>query len=319
MQTSLKKLKDDNGFALILTIMIICLIVPLTLQFGTSTVFYRVSASHFKDGIQLSSAAKSGFQYSLALLYEDALTTEYDSQNEAWAETIKTDPESSFGDAVFEARIADHSGRININLIVNQAKESEEDSFIETQKEILIRLLQSLDVELEDEEIGDIVNSIKDWIDQDSEITDEGGIGEESKSCRNGPLKNIAELSLIKGIDDEVYDNLSRYLTSYGDGNVNINTADEKVLASLSDDMDSELAGKMIEYRNADENNDLSNVNWYKDVSGMSDITLENATVSSTYFEIISTASKKGTKKVIRSIVKREKQGSMSILSRRID
>ncbi len=316
---SLKKLKDDNGFALILTIMIICLIIPLTLQFGTSTVFYRVSASNFKDGIQLSCAAKSGFHYALALLYEDALTTEYDSQNEAWAETFMTDSDSSFEDTKFRVRIADHSSRININLLVNQAKDSKEGSFNNTQKEILIRLLQSLAMELEDEEIGDIVNSIKDWIDQDSEITDEGGIGEESNSCRNGPLKNIEELSLIKGIEDSVYDELSKYLTIYGNGNININTANEKVLASLSHNMDSELAINMIEYRNADDKNDLSNANWYKDVAGMSDITLEDTTVSSTYFEIISTGLKKGMEKKITSIVKRAKQGTMSILSRKID
>lgn len=321
-----KTIKNDKGFALMITIMIFCLIVPLTLQFNTTTEFQKVSAANLKFGTQLTCTARSGLQYALAVLYQDARSTEYDSEVESWAETLTSGTDSDFGDAAFTVKIGDHSGRININRLVMQENPGEEQVFDAVQKDRLTLLLQSLDLDLEDDEIGDIINSIKDWIDRDNEITDEGGIGAESAYyqglsrpclCRNGPLPDLEELSLIKGIDKVIYDEMAKYLTIYGKGEININTAPNLVLASLSDDMDTELAENMIEYRN-DEKNDLSTIHWTKDVSGMNDITLDHITVISTHFEIISIASRGEMKKTIKSMVKREEKGTIKVLTRKV-
>ena len=280
-----------------ITIMIFCLIVPLTLNFNTTTEFQKVSAANLKLGIQLTCTARSGSQYALAVLFQDLLTTEFDSKTEPWGETLTSGTDSDLGDTAFQVKIEDHSGRININRLVMQANPGEEEEFDAVQKNRLTLLLQSLEMDLEDEKIGDIVNSIKDWVDRDDEITDEGGIGAENDyyqglsrpcSCRNNPLLDLEELSLIKGIDKEIYSEIAKYLTIYGEENININTAPKLVLASLSDDMDMELAENMIQYRN-DDKNDLSSSQWTKDVSGMNDITLNQIGVSSTHFEIMST------------------------------
>ena len=77
------------------------------------------------------------------------------------------------------------------------------------------------------------------------------------------------------------------------------------VLMSLSEDMDSDLARDMIEYRD-DEKNDLTSKNWYKSVSGMAGISFDDIAVSSTHFEIQSIGSKGSMKKVIQAIVERD-------------
>lgn len=299
--------------------MILALIIPLTLQFNKTTELNNIYAANFKNGIQLKCAARAGFHYGLAVLYEDGISTEYDSLNEDWAEPFRSDMDSSLKTEVFEVRINDLSARININKLIKE----------ENLKKILELLLQSLEIE-SDDAIDDIINSLKDWIDHDSELSDEEGIGAENiyyqglnKAClcRNGDFVNIEELSLIKGINNELYKELSKYLTVYGDDGININTAHPKILASLSDEMNDELADNMIEYRN-NEKNDCSDKNWYKDVPGMSDISLNNITVSSAYFEIISSASAINMQKTIKTIIKREKKGeqiNFHILSRKTD
>ena len=310
-----------------ITIMIFCLIVPLTLDFNTTTEFQKVSAANLKIGIQLTCSARSGSQYALAVLFQDLLSTEFDSKAEPWGETLTSGTDSDLEDTRFHVRIEDHSGRININRLVMQGDPEEEAEFDALQKTRLTLLLESLELDLEDDKIGDIVNSIKDWIDPDDEVTDEGGIGAENVyyqglsrpySCRNNSLLDLEELSLIKGIDNEIYSEIAKYLTTYGEGHININTAPKLVLASLSEDMDTELAENMIEYR-SDDKNDLSSTQWTKDVSGMNDITLDQIGVSSTLFEIISTGSRGEMKKTIKTVVEREETGTLKVLFRKID
>ena len=137
-------IKDTKGFALMITIMIVSLIIPLALHFNTSTYLYKTSAANLEYGMQLSCAAKSGIHYALAVLHEDALSTEYDSEQEAWAESFESDADSSYGNIQLRVGISDHSGRININKLVKQDKEEEEAVFDDNQTDILIRLLKSL-------------------------------------------------------------------------------------------------------------------------------------------------------------------------------
>jgi general secretion pathway protein K len=330
-----KLVKDDRGFALILTILIVSLIVAVTLQFNTSMEFEMNSAANLNNGIKMSCAARSGFHYALAALYEDVLSTDHDSEYEAWAdrEFLNSDIDSAFEAVEFKVRMVDHSGRINVNRLVKKVKQGNDEvcAFDDTQKEILTRLLKSLFAGLEDDEIGDIVNSIKDWIDDDDEVTEHWGIGAENTyyqgsskpySCRNGPLETIGELALIKGVD-VIYDEIKDFLTVYGeDSKININTAQKKVLMALSDDLTDGELNEIDEYRKKEENeDDLHNVGWYKDAIWTNEdrIDPDLITVSSTHFEIISTGSKGAMKKVISGIVKRENNGTLHVLSRKVE
>ena len=108
---------------------------------------------------------------------------------------------------------------------------------------------------IEDEtEARSIVDALVDWIDEDDKESD---LGAESSyyqsldkpySCRNGPVRYIEELLLIKGISPALLfgadgkRGLADYLTVNGDdGKVNLNTAPLLVIKSfdslISDDL----------------------------------------------------------------------------------
>ncbi len=61
------------------------------------------------------------------------------------------------------------------------------------------------------------------------------------------PFERPDELLLVKGVDHKIYDALLPFVTVYGDGRVNINTASKKVLMALG--LDEGTADKVLKVR----------------------------------------------------------------------
>jgi general secretion pathway protein K len=325
-------LKNKSGIALVLSILIIGLIVAVTLQFNTSMWSELHAATNLGDGVKLGSIARSGFNYALAVLFEDGTSEEkFDAQHEAWADSaaLSVNSASQFEEGRFEVKIIDHSGRIQVNQLVNLKGE-----FNTKQKELLTRFLKWEEFGLEEEEVRIVIESIKDWIDPDNDVMDLGAESpyyqtlEGPYSCRNAPMESLEELLLIRGITKELFygtkekPGISDYMTihgSEGGGKININTADPLVLRSLSDQIDDDRIKNMVEYR-MDEGNDLKDAKWYQKVSGMSDVSIDPdlITTSSIYFEIRSKGFKGAMTREVKGVVER-KEGALKILSWRVE
>lgn len=327
-----KLLRDNRGMALILTILIISLIVALTLQFNTSMWTNLHAAANLCDGIKLGCIARSGFNGALAVLYEDGSSTTEDTLRETWAHAgiISGSSAYLFDEGRFLIEIADLSGRIQINQLVHQTGDNKGE-YKEEQKDLLTRFLSSEEFNLDDDEVVDIIDAIKDWIDPDDETTRFGAEDsyyqalETPYPCKNAPFEFLEELLLVRGMTKELFygteerPGISLYLSTHGDGKININTAALLVLRSLSDQIDEDLAEDMVAYRE-DEDNDLSDSTWYKRVPGMGDVSIPDSllTISSTYFEITSEGLKGAMSKRIKGVVKR-KDGTPRVLSWKVE
>ena len=315
--------------ALILTILIISLIVALTLQFNTSMWSSLHAAWNLRDGIKLGCIARSGFNGALAVLYEDVSSGDTtDTLDETWAHLriFSETSASLFDEGRFLVEISDHSGRIQINQLVDK-----EGNYNDSQKRLLMRFLGSAEFDLDPEEAENIMDAIKDWIDADNEPTRFGAEDayyqalEKPYPCKNAPLEFLEELLLVRGITKELFygsgekPGISRYLSPHGKGKININTADPLVLRALSDQIDQEQAEDMVAYRE-DEDNTLSDPKWYKKVPGMSAVSIPDnlLTTSSTYFEITSEGFKGAMSKRINGMVER-KDKTLKILSWKVE
>ncbi len=324
-----KLLRDNRGMALILTILIISLIVALTLQFNRSMRSNLHAAANLRDGIKLGCIARSGFNGALAVLYEDASSGNVDTLRETWAHAgiISGSSAYLFGEGRFLIEIADLSGRIQINQLVEQ-----NGNYNDTQKGLLMRFLGFPEFDLDPEEVKNIVDAIKDWIDPDNDITDFGAEDsyyralETPYPCKNAPFEFLEELLRVRGVTKELFygteerPGISPYLSTYGDdGKININTAAPLVLRALSDQIDEDLAEDMVAYRE-DEDNDLSDSTWYKRVPGMGDVSIPDSllTISSKYFEITSEGLKGSMSKRTKGVVER-KEGKLQVLSWKVE
>lgn len=322
----MKPLFNRRGSALIITVLIIAIIVALTLHFNTIMRSEVYDAYNFQDSVQLGAVARSGFNLALAVLSEDSASSASDTRHEAWArsEDLSSASSSLFEEDQCVLQIKDLTGRIPVNRLVD-----ENGNYNPEQKEVLIRLLRLIGAEIELEGIEDVVDSIKDWIDGDDEVTRFGAEDSYYKgldppyACGNGPLESPEELLLIKGITRELFygtddfPGISAYLTVYNDadGRININTTDPLVIQALSEDMDRDFIDEIISYRQ-DEENDLSDPSWYKTALGTNEDILdpEMITTKSTFFEIRSKGMKDAMTKEVVGVIRRDAQ-ALRILS----
>ena len=97
-------------------------------------------------------------------------------------------------------------------------------------------------------DIPEVIASLIDWVDPDEELTNMnadgnyvqgGGAGEDSRfggfdveyKARNAPFDTVAEVHLVKGIDDEWWDAFGEALTVYPSRRINVNSAPPLLLA----------------------------------------------------------------------------------------
>jgi len=291
--------KNQRGFALILTLLMISMIVVVTLQFNRSVWSGLYGSSNFKEAARLRLVARSGFECAVTVLSEDATENEIDTLMEPWAKSRELSLQSTalFEKGHFMVEISDLCGRIPINQLIDDKGE-----WRPAQKDLFERFLLSKSFGLDPDEVSILMDFIKDWLDPDDEIT---RFGAESGyyqglappyTCENGALTSPDRLTLIKGMSEElVYgtkekEGIISHLSLYGDGKININTAGPIILQALSAEMTEEMARDMIAYRK-DPLNDLSDPKWYQKVPGMDHIVLDAdlVTTRSNYFEIQST------------------------------
>ncbi|MFH1673734.1 MAG: type II secretion system minor pseudopilin GspK [Pseudomonadota bacterium] len=291
---------NNRGVALILVLMVIAIIVVVALDFNSGMRADFTAAANVRDGITLRYVAKSGFNCALAGLAEDAEDNEYDTLQEDWANIALMSAGASnlegFEGIRIAVNISDSSGKIQINSLVDK-----NNNVVTIQKDLLRRFLSLPEFDLDAETVTAMVDSIKDWIDKDDEPTGlEGAEDSYYQSqdppyrCNNGPVETIASLRKVRGfkdIEQKTFNKIVEYLTPYGKGEININTADRLILEALAEGIDAELAEEIDNYRREEEN-DLSDLLWYTNVTGMGDIKIDEdlITTESAVFEISSNA-----------------------------
>lgn len=320
-------LTNNNGVALIIVLLMISIIIAITLQLNIASRSEIYEASNLKDGIKLLYIAKSGFYMGEALLLED--DNDYDALNEDWAKLAQISAGSGvlFDEGYFKLNIEDESGKIQINKLVKDNK------YNHNIEDLLIRFLKLPEFNLDEQEVDDIVDAIKDWIDEDDEVTGFGaediyykGLGK-PYPCKNGPLDSIEELLMIKGITRDIYygtdesPGIANYMTIYGDGKININTAPNLILRALAGGITEEMISDMDDYRRNEESN-LSEPTWYKNVTGMANITIDSGliTTKSNTFKIVSRGYLDNMSKKVTGVIERQtKNKTDKTLSWKVD
>ncbi len=278
MLKSLKILRGNRGIALLITISVTTILVAVALEYNRRARFAVISTAAVRDRLMLSNMASSGVHAAMALLVKDRSETDVDSLEEDWANPEKIDEllqEIPFENGKLTVTITDELSKIQINALV-----SFPDSQQFNQSQILLwerflRYIGSEDQLKDDSDPVAIVNSVKDWLDSGDDDATTGLSGAESNyyedldppyASRNGPLPDISELLMIKGITPELYygaektPGLSQYMTVYGmtpgagtafnwPGRININTAGLPIMAALLGIEDAETAQTLYDLR----------------------------------------------------------------------
>ncbi|MGD9132524.1 MAG: general secretion pathway protein GspK [Desulfobacterales bacterium] len=321
-----KIIGNNRGIALLLVISVTTILIAAALEYNRRARFAVFSAAAARDRLTLSQMAASGIHAAMALLAKDRAESNIDSLQEDWANPEKISEllnEIPFDDGTLAVTISDEMGRIQVNALV---KFPDSRSFNESQRRLLERyfntLMDASEETPEDSRPPAIINSLKDWLDSGDDDAITGLSGAESAyyqdlspayQCRNGPIADINDLLLVKGITPELFygstetPGVADVLTVYGmtpgtgtsftfNGKININTAELPVLVSMLPSENADLALAFFEWRQeaaADKDAaDLSDPAWYRNIPGYSAMNLDTnlITTASDTFRIISAA-----------------------------
>lgn len=211
------------------------------------------------------------------------------------------------------------------------------DEQIVENREILKRLLLSGTFQVRDEQqANEILDALIDWLDPDDQESEFGAESGYYRSLavpyasRNGPVLDLAELLLVKGITPGLLygengrPGLAAFLTVYGsDNRINVNTAPVVMLEALHPLMTEELAELLDDFRRQQEHQELlADAGWYRAVPGFpGDIGLPASVlkVKSSIFQVRSEARVQDQKRMVTAVLERDKDKRTIIRERRLE
>jgi general secretion pathway protein K len=241
-------MKDERGFALVLTLIVTALLVALAAEF-VDEVFVDTSASHnFVNAQQASLLAGSGTTGGIKLLQFAQGMQDYSSL----ADLDRLAKLLSIGDekGTLQVSIEEESGKLNINSIVDSFGKDNS-----TYRPIAERLFKKLGLQPE------MLDAVADWI-SSNEVPRMAGAKTSYYQALKPPyeakgrkLDTFEELRLVKGFDEKTLKLLRPYITVYSDvpnsptSPININTAPKELIAVLDAAMTDSLAQQIVDER----------------------------------------------------------------------
>lgn len=178
----------------------------------------------------------------------------------------------------------DEQGRFNINsLLKNGAANAERVAQFR-------RLLHLLEID------NPPVDAIIDWLDSNADITYPDGAEDNFYLALEQPYRSadramvdISELMLVKGVDQEMFNKLSPYITVLPEGSrMNINWMGSEQFMSLHADITQEDADRLIEERDSDSFKSVDAFLQHASLANKN-IDKEQLTVSNNYFMLHTT------------------------------
>jgi general secretion pathway protein K len=335
---------NRRGVALLITLSVTTLLVTMALEYNRRARYVVIAAAAARDYLTMNEMANAGVQVAMAILARDKTQNDTDTPLDDWAdpekiaEALKAFP---FEAGQLALVIEDELGKIQVNSLVDQPNGQK---FNESQRTLWERFLQyyadrkELKLDLKDDsEPQAIINSLKDWMDSGDDDAMAGLSGAEMSyyqdkeppyPCRNGPLTDLNELLLVKGIAPELYygtrevPGIARYLTVHGmqpgegtnftfPGRINLTTAELPVLFALLPSENRDLVEAVDELRrdiaSGKQTVDLNSPNWLNQLPGLGEIKLDPKliTMSSDVFRVESTANLHDASTTITAIVQR--------------
>ena len=224
-----------TGSVLILVVWTICLLSVLAVALGSRCAFALGLTDRLEQQLRASYIAAAGVQQAAINLKSDE-NPSIDGINDVWANNSNEFLEHPFGGGTFTVGVSEaapskhrRAGLIDQERFINLNTAT---------PEMLKQLVQGVSG-IKSLDAATIAESIVDWRDKDKEALPSGA--EEfyyldlnpAYECKDSPFESVEELLLVRGVTPEVFKRIRPYVTVYGSGAVNLNTADATVLQAL--------------------------------------------------------------------------------------
>lgn len=240
---------QKGGVALVLVVWIMVVLIAIAGEFTYSMRTEVNIARNFKEEEEAYQLALAGIeQAKLEILAVKINTVVYINEDNVLVfgdggeeEETLIERKGELGNGSFAYVITDEDGKFNINT-------ASDDPLFKNRLKFIIG-----ETGIESTEVDTIVDSIIDWRDTTEGFHLYGAEEdyyqslEKPYSCKDGPFDSLEEILLVKGMtseylygskadeeegneEEKYYEGVAKYLTVYGAGTININTASDRVL-----------------------------------------------------------------------------------------
>jgi general secretion pathway protein K len=241
---------------LIITVWTLCLlsVFGLYLSRGVRQKLSLIRTLSFRNSLHF--IADAGFKKAVVELIKDEEIS--DSLGESWSNNPSVFQGVSVGDGSFSVsyfyRDRDNNLKERFGIVDEERKVNINKAKLSTIQNI-IQFVAGLD----ESEAKEIAASIVDWRDGDSFLSIPIGSAEDSYynnisepyDCKDSDFEVLEELLLVKGVSEDVFASIKDFVTIYGAGAVNINTASPQVLLALG--LREEIVDKIMTFRAGDD------------------------------------------------------------------
>ncbi|MFT5578303.1 MAG: general secretion pathway protein K [Paraglaciecola psychrophila] len=237
--------RAQTGAALILALLVVVMVTALATSLAGDflVTLRRVENQLLSQQAHAYLRGSEGLARS-ALQADFEQSPELDHRSEGWLDNRQEFP---LDQGVISGTVCDLQGRFNLNSLIGAAVSADGQREYSANQAQFIRLLQTLDEELEQpiaqSQAEQITNAIADWIDSDEQVTANGGAENGYYSgldlpyrVANKPLLSSSELRWIKGLDAALLAALAPHVTVLPAGTlININSATRNVIQSINE------------------------------------------------------------------------------------
>ena len=246
------RLISNQGSVLILVMWVVSVLVMMVVAMSAQVGGQINYSRNFRNRTRAEWLAQAGIRQALAELNKEKKTSWYDSLRDSWCNNAEVFKSISLGEGSFTVShqyIEDNDSRITFYGISDEERKL---NFNTAGLSIIKKLLEEVGG-LDKLESQKVAAAIVDWRDPDGEITEQGAEDyyyqtlKNPYHCKDKKIDVSEELLLVRGMTPELFSKIEPYITIYGKGPVNINTASVPVLLALG--LNEPLAKKVIQFR----------------------------------------------------------------------
>ncbi|MFT3931247.1 MAG: type II secretion system minor pseudopilin GspK [Spongiibacteraceae bacterium] len=297
----------QRGVALITVMLVFVLVAVIATQMLRRNQLNLRSVGNLIETRQAYYYALGGEAYARQLLAKDVISGhgDIDTLNEDWAKAKDQQPFDIDGGSM-EIEINDLQGRFNLNSVVADPQ-GIQPNILEIEQ--FKRLLAALQLN------PNYVYLWLDWIDRDQNRSANGAEDADYSNYKTSarPETDISALRLLRSMQPTDYAKLAPHVTAlpYDVTTINVNTADEVVLRSISSTINSAQAAQIVERQKS---------GGYRDLGEVPGLNGAAASLNSNYFEVVVTVSYADRWQRIRTVLERKRNASnqleINVLSR---
>jgi len=222
----------DKGSILILALWALCFLAAFAVVLNYGVRQKATLVKRLDDLGRLRMVADAGLKKAM-------IDLKMSSGDDSWTIAMSAIRSSDVGDGIVQYALIDETRKVNINL-ADRAR-----------LERLFRIIAGLG----EMEAQGLAASIIDWRDEDSMLSVPFGSAEDRDytgdeypyEAKDSALEVLDEILLVNGMTMVVYEKIKDYVTIYGEGRININTAPKEVFLILG--VDDYLADLICLYR----------------------------------------------------------------------